>query len=102
MHAQDRGTALVRRDRGGDAGGERPGCCVRITEDSPERALSREPDEHRPAERRQHVEPSYELEVVPHGLAETDARVETDAVFTDAGIDGEAQPLLEKRSHLRR
>src|SRR6185437_16388889 len=87
--AQDRRASLVRRDRRGDARAQRPGRRGRVAGELPERALAREADHERAAEREQDVEPPEQLEVVLDRLAEPDAGVEADAVFAHAVLDRE-------------
>ena len=60
-----------------------PIVAVGIAEDLPERALAREADHERPADRGELGEPPDELEVVLDGLAEADARVEADELLAD-------------------
>ena len=70
----------------------------RVAHDPAERALAREADEHRPAERGQLVEPAHELEVVLDRLAEADPGIEADELLADARGDREREPLLEERA----
>ena len=84
VDAQDRRAALEGGDRGARRSRPRAGRRLRVAESLPQRALAREADEHRPAEREQHVEPPHELEVVLDRLAEADARVEADPLLADA------------------
>ena len=85
----DRRPALVRRDRRREAGGQRAGRGRWIAEDPTERALAREADDYGPAEGGEDIEPSNELEVLLHGLAEADAGIEADSFFGDPRSDGE-------------
>src|SRR6185437_13036743 len=50
--------------------------------------------------RGQLVEPAEKLEVVLDGLAEADARIETDELFGDALRDGKSKAFVEKPNHL--
>src|SRR2546423_1208208 len=96
MHAEDRRPAFVGGYRGPDARRRRSGRRLGIAEDAPERALAREAHDDRPAERKQDVEASHELEVLLHRLAEADPWVEADPLFADPGGDREGQALLQE------
>ena len=101
VHAQDRRTALVGRDRGARP---RRASCPTVADGSPrilrERALAREADEHRPSDRDQLRQAPDELEVVLDRLAEPDPGVEADELLADPLRHGEREPLLEERLHL--
>src|SRR5579862_712890 len=92
VRADDRGTAFV----GGDGGGNARAAKIGRAE-ARERALAGEADQHRPSEGDEHVEPADELEVVLDRLAETDAGIEADAILRDALRHGEREALLEER-----
>ena len=96
VHAEDRRAALVGLDGGRDARGQRAGGRLGVAEDPAERALAGDADQHRPAEGDDLAEPPEELEVLLHGLAEAEARVEADPLLRDARVDGEPEPLLEE------
>ena len=66
--------ALERRDRAADARPSRRTVALGVAEHARERALAREPDDDRPAERDERVEPPDELEVLVRRLPEADAR----------------------------
>ena len=85
---------------GADGGRHRPARRRRIAEHLAERALPREADEDRPADRDDAVEPPDELEVLVRRLPEADARVEADPLLRDALRDRELEPLLEERRDL--
>ena len=67
----------------------------------PSELLRETPDEQRPSDRRELVEPADELEVVRNRLAEADPRVEADELLRHARGDRERKPLLEKALHVR-
>ena len=69
VRAEDRRTALVGSDRGGEARGERAGARRRVAEHAAERALAREADDDRPPERDDRLEARDQLEVLRDGLA---------------------------------
>src|SRR5579862_2891159 len=96
MYPEDRCAALEGRDGGGDA---RAAEIVAVDELA-ERALAREADQHRAAEREEHVEAPDELEVVLERLAEADARIKADAILTHAALDREPHAVLEERRDL--
>lgn len=100
MDAKERGTALVREDGHGNAcrNGARQG--VRVAEEPSEEALARGADEHRAPEGDELVESGEELEVVLHGLAEADPRVEADPFLGDPRGHREGEPLLEEGAHV--
>ena len=66
----------------------------------PEERLARGPDEHRPAQRDQLVQPRQQLEVVRERLAEADPRVEHDPPLVDPVRDRELDALLQERLDL--
>ena len=68
----------------------------------PSDRLREKPIDDRPPERREHVEPAHELEVVLHRLAEADSRVEADLLLAHALCDGERDALLQERRDLGR
>ena len=76
VHAKDRRAALVGQDGCADTGRRRAGLCFRIAHDLAQRALTRDPDENRPAQRGQLVQAAQELEVVVDRLAEANSGVE--------------------------
>src|SRR5947209_8223863 len=98
MHAQDARATLVcahgRRNARSDE--------ILAVHEPPQRALAREADEHRTAERKEHVETAHEVEIVLERLAEADPGIEADAVLTHAARDREAHALLEECSYLAR
>ena len=69
-------------------------------EEAPERALAREPDQHRSPDRDEHVQTPDELEILRRRLAEADPGIEADTLLGDAGRDREPKPLLEEGGHL--
>ena len=97
VRADDRGAPFVGGDGDAEARGERAGLRVRVAEDLPQRALAREADDDRAAQRGQLVEPPDELEVVLDGLAEADARIQAHERLVDPGGDRYPQALLEER-----
>jgi len=90
VDAENRRAALEGRDCCGDAGGEQ----VVGAGERAQRALARDADQDRPADRGERVESPDQLEVVLDRLAEADARIDQHALLGDALAHGELQALV--------
>src|SRR5439155_24342097 len=100
MYPEDRGAALVGEHGCPDARGRGP--CLRcgVAHDLAERALPRDPDQDRPPERGELVEPPKELEVVLDRLPEADPGIEADRLLADSLRNRERQALVEEARDL--
>src|SRR6266581_7747156 len=101
VRSQDGRAPFVCGDGHADRRRGRADAGVGITQQLAERALAREADQDRAADRDELVQPTHELEVVFRCLPEADARVEADELLADSLRDREREPLLEERLHLR-
>src|SRR5829696_4505592 len=100
VYAEDARPPLERQHVRGDRAGE-PIALVAAARELAEEALPRCAHHHRPADRDDLVQPSQQLDVVLDRLAEPDAGIEPDPLLRDALRDGEGEPLLEERLHVR-
>jgi hypothetical protein len=96
VHAQHPGSPLEGRHRGAERGRHRALGRVRVAEDPAERALAREADQHRPAQRDERVESPHELEVLVDRLPEPHSWIEADPVLAHTARNRQLEALLEE------